>query len=148
MKAALSLPRNNKSEVPPTMKNEFLKYGGELIAILLKDYFQQILESEDIPTQWNSSILTNIDKGCQDKEKLNIKRGISLSSNIVKLFQKIIIIRQSNHLHFTEAQARAQPRKNTHTNLMALKSLIQERINQNQETYVAFIDLEKAFHKV
>ena len=31
---------------------------------------------------------------------------------------------------------------------MALRSLIQQRMNQNQETYVAFIDLEKAFGKV
>ena len=43
------------------------------IVILLKDYFQEILQSEDIPTQWNSSILINIDKGCQDKEKLDNK---------------------------------------------------------------------------
>ena len=148
MKRALSLLCNNKSQVPPTIKNEFLKYEREPTAILLKDYFQQKLEPEDIPTQWNSSILTNIDKGCQDKEKLNIKRGISLSSNIVKLFQKIIIIRLINDLHFTERQVIAQPGKNTLINLMDLKSLIQQRMNQNQETYVAVIDLEKAFDKV
>ena len=63
MKRALSLLRNNKSEDQDTIKNEFLKYGKEAIAILLKDYFQQILQSEDIPTQWNSSTLINIDKG-------------------------------------------------------------------------------------
>ena len=63
VKRALSLLRNNKSEDQDTIKNGFLKYGGEAIAILLKDYFQQILQSEDIPTQWNSSTLINIDKG-------------------------------------------------------------------------------------
>ena len=63
MKRALSLLRNNKSEDQDTIKNEFLKYGKEAIAILLKDYFQQILQSEDILTQWNSSTLINIDKG-------------------------------------------------------------------------------------
>ena len=89
MKRALSLLHNNKSEDPDIIKNEFLKYGGEAIAILLKDYFQQILQSEDIPPQWNSSILINIDKGHQDKEKLDNKRGISLTSNIAKLFKKL-----------------------------------------------------------
>ena len=47
-----------------------------------------------------------------------------------------------------EAQAGAKPGKNTLTNLLALKSVIQQRMTQNQETYVAFIDLEKAFQKV
>ena len=145
MKRALGLLRNNKSEEPDTIKNEFLKYGGEAIAILLKVYFQQILQSEDIPTQWNSSTLINIDKGRQDIEKLDNKRGISSTSNIAKLFEKIIINRQNNHLQFTEPQAGAQPGEKTLTNLLALKSVIQQRVIQNQETYVAFIDVEKAF---
>ena len=148
VKRALSLLRNNKSEDPDTIKNEFLKYGAEAIAILLKDYFQEILQSEDIPTQWNSSTLINIDKGRQDKEKLDNKRDVSLTSNIAKLFEKIIINKLNNHLQFTEAQAGAQPGKNTLTNLLALKSVIQQRMIQNQETYVAFIDLENAFDKV
>ena len=119
MKRALSLRRNKKSEDPDTIKKEFLKYGGEAIAILLKDYFQQILQSEYISTQWNSSTLINIDKGHQDKEKLVNKRGVSLTSNIAKLFEKIIINRLNNHLQFTEAQAGAQPEKNSLTNLLA-----------------------------
>ena len=68
-------------------KNEFLKYMGEAIAILLKDYFQHMLQLENVPTQWNSSIMINTDKGHHDKEKLDNKRGISLTSNI---YSKII----------------------------------------------------------
>ena len=45
----------------------------------------------------------HIDKGCQDKEKLNNNRGILLTSNIAKLFEKIIINRLNDHLQFTEA---------------------------------------------
>ena len=58
-----ALLRNNRSEDPDTVKNEFLKYGGGAIAILLKDYFHQILQPDEIPTQWNSSTLIKIDKG-------------------------------------------------------------------------------------
>ena len=74
--------------------------------------------------------------------------GISLTSNMANLFQKIIINRLNNHLQFTETQAGTQLRKNTLTNLLALKSVIQQSMIQNQEAYVAFIDLEKAFDKV
>ena len=77
VKRALSLLHNNKSEHTDTIKNGFLKYGREAIAILLKVYLQQILQAEDIPTQWNASTLISINKGFQDKEKLDNKRGIS-----------------------------------------------------------------------
>ena len=50
----------------------------------------------------------------KDKEKLDNKRGISLTSNIAKLFKKIIINKLYNHLQFTEAQAGAQPEGKTH----------------------------------
>ena len=116
VKRALRLLRNSKSEDPHAIKTDFLKYGGEAIAILLKGYFKQILLSEDTPTQWNSSILINIDKGRQDKEKLDNKRGISLTSNIAKLLEKIIISRLNNNLQFREAQAGVQPGNNTLTN--------------------------------
>ena len=116
---------NNKNEDPDRIKNEFLKYGGEAIAVLLKDYFQQILQTEDTPTQWNISALINIDKGRQDKGKVDHKSGISLTSIIATLCEKIIVNRLNNHLQFTEAQAGAQPGKNTLTNLLALKSVIQ-----------------------
>ena len=120
-----------------------MKYGGEAIATLLKDYFQQILQLEDILSQWNSSILINIDKGRQDKEKLDNKSGISLTRNIAKLFKKIVINRLKNYLQITEAQAGAQLGKNTLTNLLAVKSVIPQRMTQIQRTYVAFIDLKK-----
>ena len=107
VKRALRLLHNNKSEHPDTIKNGFLKYGREAIAILLKDYLQQILQAEDIATQWNASTLISIDKGCQDKEKLDNKRGISLTSNIAKLFEKIIVNRLNNHLNL---QKRKQER--------------------------------------
>ena len=84
VKRALSLLHNNKNKNPDAIKNEFLKYGGEAIGILLKDYFQQIPQSEDIPTQWNSSALINIDKGRQDKEKLDNKRGYIINQQYSK----------------------------------------------------------------
>ena len=100
MKRALSLLHNNKNKNPDAIKNEFLKYGGEAIGILLKDYFQQIPQSEDIPTQWNSSALISIDKGRQDKEKLDNKRGYIINSNIAKLFEKIIIKKLSSKNYY------------------------------------------------
>ena len=68
---------------------------------------------------------------------------MSLTSNIAKLFQKIIINRQNNHLQFTETQVEAQPGKNTLTNLLILKSVMQQRMIQNQKNICCFHRLRK-----
>ena len=103
-----------------------------------------IFDSEGIPHQWKISMLINIDKRKKDNEKLENKRGISLCNNISKLFEKIIV----NRLNFTEAQAGARPQKITVNNLFTLKSIIQQRKHEGKETYVAFIDIEKAYDMV
>ena len=76
------------------------------------------------------------------------KVGISLCKNIGKLFEKIIVIRQNKHLNLTEAQAGARPLRSTSNNLFTLKSIIQQRKREEKETYVAFIDIEKAYETV
>ena len=126
------------------MRNEFLKYGGEVLKQTSQNFFKMIFDSEGIPHQWKISMLINIDKRKKDNEKLENKRGISLCNNISKLFEKIIV----NRLNFTEAQAGARPQKITVSNLFTLKSIIQQRKHEGKETYVAFIDIEKTYDKV
>ena len=56
--------------------------------------------------------------------------------------------RLNKHLNFTEAQVGVRPRKSTLNNLLTLKSTIQQRKHEGKETFVAFIDIEKAYDKV
>ena len=125
------------------MRNEFFKYGEEVLTQTLQTFFKTISDLEDIPRQWKISMLIKIDKEKQDSKKME-KRGISLCNNISKLFEKIIV----NRLNFTEAQAGARPQKITVNNLFTLKSIIQQRKHEGKETYVAFIDIEKTYDKV
>ena len=107
-----------------------------------------IFDSEDIPHQWIISMLINVDKGKKDNEKLENKREISLCNNISMLFEKVIVNRHSKNLNFTEAQATARPQKSALNNSFTPKSTIQQRQHEGKETYVAFIDIEKAYDKV
>ena len=104
------------------MRNEFFKYGEEVLTQTLQTFFKTIFDSEDIPRQRKISMLIKIDKEKQDSKKLE-KRGISLRSNISKLFEKIIVNRLNKHPKFTEAQAGARRQKS----LFTLKSIIQQR---------------------
>ena len=51
------------------MRNEFLKYGGEVRTQTLKTFFRMIFNSKDISHQWKISLLINIDKGKKTMKK-------------------------------------------------------------------------------
>ena len=146
LKRATKALKNHKQEGPDKVRNEFLKYGGEVQAQTLQTFFK-IFDSEDIPHQWKISMLINIGKGKKDNEKLENKRGISLCNNS-KLSEKIIVNRLNKDLNFTEAQAGATPQNSTLNKLFTLKAIIRQRKHEEKETYVAFIGIKKAYDKV
>ena len=136
---------NHKTPGPEKIVNEFLKYGGPVLTGKIEELFNKIFKSETIPNQWREAILVKIDKGKKDKEKLENKRGISLSNSISKVFEKIIVRRVHNEICFTEAQAGGRLNRSTIDQIFTLKSVVQQRFYEKKQTYVAFIDLEKAY---
>ena len=93
IKQEIAKLHNHKSPGPDKIVNEFLKYGGPVLIGKIEELFNKIFKSETIPNQCRETILVNIDKGKKDKEKLENKRGISLSNSISKVFEKIIVRR-------------------------------------------------------
>ena len=63
---------------------------GEELTKSLSQKFSKIFENETIPISWNKSNTTSFDKGRQDKELVENKRGISLTNNMYKIFEKVI----------------------------------------------------------
>ena len=92
-------------------------------------------------------MIINIDKVKKNKELLPNKRDISLSNNICKLFERVINNRIKGNLQSTEARAGARENRAAVDQIFTLKAIIQNRTSKGLPTYIAFIDLEKAFHK-
>ena len=57
--------------------------------------------------------MVSIHKGKKDKEKLENKRGISLSNSISKVFEKTIVRNVHNEIYLTETQAEGTPNRST-----------------------------------
>ena len=87
----------------------------------------------------------NIDKGKPDKELLDNKRGISLTNNMCKIFEKLINNRIKSVLSFIEAQMGAREGRSPADQLFILKSVLQQRKSQRKQTYIALTDIAKAF---
>ena len=77
--------------------NEFLKYGGDTMVKTLCDLFTFISDHEQIPVEWQRGIIKPLHKSGSVYD-LDNYRGITLSSNVYKLFSKTLEIYIVNFL--------------------------------------------------
>ena len=75
------------------------------------------------------------------------RRGITLTSNIEKLFERVLNNRLVKILEFSEGQAGGRKQRSTVDQLFILKSLINEAKINKKRLYITFIDVEKAYDK-
>ena len=94
---AIKKLKNYKSAGIDEISNEQLKYGSPGLLPWLKDLFETVWKSEDIPSDWRKGIITIIPKK-GDLTYCNNNRGITLRSTVSKLFQIVMLKRLSNGL--------------------------------------------------
>ena len=105
------------------------------------------MQSSNIPDQWQEGEITRIYKGKGVKGKCSNERGITLASNFGKLFERIINNRIIEQINMTQAQAGGKKGCATADHLLRLKEIIQKHRNEKKPTYIAFLDVTKAYDK-
>lgn len=145
---AIKQLKPNKAAGPDNIKNEFLTQAKEEILPSLQQIMSLIYKTEQIPEQWQESEITTIYKGKGDRELLTNTRGLTLSSAVGKLFERIINNRICPQLDYTEAQAGGRKGRSTTDHLFILKSILNQAKMDGKPVYCAFLDLEKAYDKV
>ena len=109
--------------------------------------FNTIFETENVPSQWKEAKIISLYKGKGNREKMEFRRGITLASNIQKLFERVINNRLVKDLEFTEGQAGGRKNRSTTDQLFILKSVIQKAKIEKKKLYITYIDIEKAYDK-
>ena len=138
--------KTKKSMGNDNIKNEMLKNGGEGTINILTNMFNKNFKTEVIPEKWKySEIIMLHKKG--DKEKLENKRGISISSNVGKAFERILNERIKPIIPYSEAQAGGRKGYSTRDQLFILHSVINQSRNDKKPLYLSFLDIEKAYDK-
>ena len=140
--------KNGKSCVSDLIANEMIKHGMPVLLKPLHKLFNIVYESGSFPKSWNESLITLIHKKVNKYNPSNY-RGISITSNLGKLFSKIM----HNHLlefvyeHnlITENQIGFKEQSRTSDHIFTLKSTIEHYKTQKKKVFAAFIDLGKAF---
>ena len=119
------------------------------LSLLHRNTIRKILKSiynnEKIPDQWQEGEIIRFYKGKGNKGKCSNERGITLASNMGKLFVRIINNRITKTVNITEAQAGGQKGKSTADHLLILNRIIKHHTNthKHHNLHIAFLDVKR-----
>jgi len=114
--------------------------------------FNKIWFTGKIPLYWLHSIVVPIAKPNQPPHSLSSYRPISLTSNVCKLFEKMVVCRLSWFLEYHKilsiSQSGFRQRRKTTDHILRLHDAIQKSLENKHNILSVFIGLEKAYDMV
>lgn len=112
---------------------------------VIKVLYNRIWKEQKIPEDWEVGILVPLYKKGDNKECKSY-RGITLLSTMLKIYERILEKRLKviTEIQLDEAQCGFRKGRGVQDNIFTLKQLI-EKYTDDDNIYVAFIDIEKAF---
>jgi len=151
VKKAVSKLKNMKATGPDSIANEMMKNGGESLHRALTKMFRLCQEAQWTPPDWNVEVVKLLHKG-GPQEDLGNYRGVSLTSNIGKVFAGIIATRLSKEVEerglLPECQAGFRKGRSVEDNLFVLGAVIESAKRRRSPLVLAFVDVQKAYDTV
>ena len=147
MNAAIKKLKRNKSLGPDKIPNEIFIEANKETRKVLKEILEKVHKEEEIPRSWEEGEIIRLYKGKGLKGKCSNERGITLASNVGKLYERIINERVKKQVTITKAQAGGKPGCSTVDHLIVLKQTISEIRAKGQTAYIIFLDVQKAYDK-
>ena len=139
--------QRNKSTGPDDIPNELFIEANEETKEILKTMIENVHNNEEIPPAWEEEEIIRLYKGKGQKGKCSNERGITLASNVGKVYERIINERVKKQITIRKAQAGIKPGCATTDHLIVLKQTIQEITEKKQTAYIIFLDVQKAYDK-
>ena len=134
--------------IPP----DIYKYGGPAVAKRLLDLFILIWREGNVPQDFRDANLAHLYKNKGDRACCDNHRGISLLCIAGKILARLLLNRLNKHICninlIPESQCGFQKGRGTADMVFSLRQLQEKCKLQNQDLYLVFIDLTKAFDTV
>jgi hypothetical protein len=143
--------KNKKTPGLDKILNEMIKYSqSELIQTYTK-LFNDILRTGFYPKIWKEGYILPIYKNGDVSDPSNY-RGITISSNIAKLFNAVIQSRLETffekHNLIDEKQIGFKKNSRTSDHIFILKCLTEKYMKNGNKLYTCFVDFKKAYDSV
>lgn len=146
---ALKAAKVGKSPGPDNVPIEILKLLEEDQLDVLTQFFNNIYETGNLPSDWLKSTFITIPKK-QNAKKCGEYRMISLMSHVLKVFLNVIQnrIRPKCDEQLGDSQFGFRSGVGTREALFALNVLVQKCRDMQTDVFLCFVDYEKAFDRV
>ena len=151
VKKVINNSKKNKSVGLDNLPYEVFKGNSSFNILAL--LFNKIYEYNLVPSLWHMSVVKPIPKNSLTDPFIPLQyRGISLLSTVYKLFTSILNNRiqstAEEHNLFNDSQNGFRKKRSCEDHLFSLTSIIRNRKRDKLDTFVTFVDFEKAFDRV
>ena len=123
--------------------------AGEEIHNALYQLVSEIYETGDIPSDYQKCIMIPIPKKTS-ANRCEQYRTLSLVSHASKILTSIVLSRIEDKVEtlLSEDQFGFRKGRGTRDAVLAIRIILEKRLSKDKNTYIAFVDLEKAFDSV
>ena len=139
--------KRKKACGPDNIPNEVITEADPETLKIHKGILNHIYKEENIPIDWQKGSIKRLYKGKGEKGKCSNERGITLASNIGKLFERVVNNRISDKINITDHQAGGKKGRATADHLLVLQNTINQAKKNNKKVLITFLDVTKAYDK-
>ena len=136
-----------KSVGPDDIPNEAIINMNKKNRDTLRQRLNEVYTTKQIPEEWREGEIIIIYKGKGTKGKCSNERGRTLSSNMGKLFERIINNRIQTQITMTPNQGGGQKGKITVDYILRIQNIINNARKSKQTIHITFLDVTKAYDK-
>src|SRR5215469_2214236 len=128
---------------------ELWKFGGNELKMHILELFNNIIDKNQKPQEWETGMVINIHKG-RTKSNCENYRGITLLPTAYKLFAIIIKNRLNEHVEDKMAEEQCGFRKGRSCTdaIFTVQQIIEKRKEHNLPLFLLFIDCETTYDNV
>ena len=147
VKQVVKYMKRGKSPGPDGIPNEIFTESNRINLKTHAIIMNNIKNTTEIPKQWTEGHLKRLYKGKGTKGKCSCERGITLASNVGKLFERLINNRVGPEIQMTDAQAGGMKGRATVDHILILKELAYITKQKKQQLILTYLDVTKAYDK-
>ena len=146
IKKAISSLKANKAAGIDGIQAELLQTDINTTLDLIEEFIKDVWINENIPGDWSKGLIIKLPKK-GDLSSCDSWRGITLISVPSKVFCRIILNRIEEEIDkkLREEQAGFRKNRGCIDQILALRNIIEQSAEFNEDLHINFVDFKKAF---
>jgi len=148
VRQAIFKMKNNKAAGPSGVVADMIKAAGEGGVRWITDICNLVIKEGRVPDDWSKSHVISVFKGKGDALECGSYRGIKLLEHAMKILERVIEVKVRNMVKIDDMQFGFVAGKGTTDAIFIVRQLQEKYLANNQDLWMAFVDLEKAFDRV